>query len=59
MYTSGKDMHIADTLSHAVADDYRNGTEEDLFDERVVHAMKTTAAMDTDTQDTDRFHSCW
>ncbi|XP_062407384.1 uncharacterized protein K02A2.6-like [Sardina pilchardus] len=48
-YTPGKDMHVADTLSRAVVSDCRDDAKEDLFEERVVHSMEATAALDTDT----------
>ena len=48
-YTSSKNMHVADTLSRAVVTECNDDAKEDLFEERVVHAMEATAALDTDT----------
>lgn len=48
VYTPGKDMHVADTLSRDVATEQANGGQEDLFEERVVHTMEATAAMSSD-----------
>ncbi|XP_063046009.1 uncharacterized protein K02A2.6-like [Engraulis encrasicolus] len=49
VYTAGKEMHVADTLSRAVVSDCKDDVKEDLFEERVVHAMEATAALDEDT----------
>ena len=49
VYTAGKDMHVADALSRAFLEGYNDEVKEDLFEERVVHAMEATAAMDADT----------
>ena len=47
-YTPGKDMLLADTLSHAVVREQTDNGKEDLFEERVVHIMEATAALDSD-----------
>ena len=49
VYTAGKDMHVADALSRAFLKGYNDKVKEDVFEERVVHAMEATAAMDGDT----------
>lgn len=41
-YTSSKNMHVADTLSRAVVTECKDDAKEDLFEERVVHAMEAT-----------------
>lgn len=45
-YTAGKQMHVADTLSRAVARNCQEEAAEDHFEERVYHMMEATATVD-------------